>query len=234
MSMWTRVLSILTPVGIMVGVLVALVVWSRHTDRFPLKKIDIKSELKQITEQEIQEVVIPQLTQGFFGLEVSDIQKSIKQLAWIESAEVRRVWPDQLVILVKEQTAQARWGESGILSTEGAVFYPQSMAVHENLPKFVGPVERAKEMQRQYLEILELLGPTGLMVKTLELSDSGTWKIRLDNGIAIILGKSGLNERTARFVQAYRGDLQAQQERIAYVDLRYINGFAIGWKMGVQ
>lgn len=234
MSIMRRILSTALPIMLVAIGLVAIVYWALHSGQFPLRVIDIKSELKHVSEQEIQTVVTPHLAKGFFGLEVGAVQKSLKQLPWIEVVEVRRVWPDQLAVLVKEKTAQARWGDEGILSTDGTIFYPVSVNISEKLPKFVGPAGRSLEMLQQYLTVLELLGPTGLTVKALELSPAGAWQIVLDNGIAIILGKTGLNERTVRFVQAYHGNLRAQIERIAYIDLRYTNGFAIGWKAGVQ
>lgn len=235
MSIWRRFLSILLPISIVVGGIVSLVIWSRHTDRFPLRTVEVKSELMHISEGEIQELVRPHLVNGFFGLDVEAVQKSLKCIPWIESAEVRRIWPDQLVVLVKEQRSQAKWGEKGILSTDGTIFYPQARNNTEKLPEFFGPLERSKEMQQQYLALLELLAPIGLTIKTLNLSPSGGWQIVLDNGIEIILGKAGLNERTARFVQAYKDNLRDQIPRIAYIDLRYTNGFSIGWKKtGVQ
>lgn len=230
MSIWVRIVCTLLPMGLVASGLIVLIVWTQQTDRFPLRSINIGSELHQVSENDIQTVVKPHLIQGFFGLDVEAVQKSLKQLPWVESAEVRRVWPDQLVVLIKEQTAQARWGEKGILSTEAVIFYPETPMVSDKLPLFMGPDERAKEMLQQYLSTLELLGPTGLAVRVLELSPSGVWQIMLDNGVAVILGKTGLNERTARFVQAYRNNLQMQIQRIAYVDLRYTNGFSIGWK----
>ena len=72
----------------------------------------------------------------------------------------------------------------------------------------------------------------GLTIQELDLSTNGSWKILLDNGIAVILGKTGLSERMTRFMLAYQHSLQAQSQQIAYIDLRYTNGFAIGWKAG--
>lgn len=258
MVIWKRILVTLIPVGIVAGGLSAVVVWSLQTDRFPLRTIEVRSELKHVTTEEIKGVVLPHLAEGFFGLDVGSIQKSLKQIPWIHSVDVRRVWPDRLVVFVKEQIPQARWGDGGMLSTEGVIFYPEkspeinpvtAVGVEdsaatlsqtkvdinvEKLPKFIGEASQSNEMLQQYLGLLEILAPIGLNIQTLEKKPTGVWEMRLDNGIAIILGKTGLNERASRFVQVYRAHLQSQVPRIAYIDLRYINGFAIGWKEGSQ
>lgn len=208
--------------------------WSKQPDRFPLRTIDVTAELKAMKEQDIKATVLPFLPKGFFWVDVDSVQQSLTRLPWIQSAEIRRVWPDRLEISVQEKTAQARWGEEGVLSTEGVVFYPDVTTLPEKLPRFYGPSDRAKEVLHQYLNLLELLSPIGLTVQSLALSAEGSWRLVLDNGVAIILGKTGLSERMGRFVLAYQGSLQAQIQRIAYIDLRYTNGFAIGWKKSVQ
>ena len=227
-------LSVILPLAIIVVGLGALVVWSWHPDRFPLRIVQVRAQLKQLKESDIKTTVLPFLSQGFFRLSVRSIRDELQQLPWVQSVEVRRVWPDILQIAVQEQMAQAKWGEKGVLSTEGKIFYPDPQTIPSKLPQFEGPDARAKEMQQQYLALLEALGPIGLTVQKLDLSANGAWQMLLDNGMTVILGKTGLSDRINRFVMAYQSNLQAQSQRIAYVDLRYTNGFAVGWKAGVQ
>lgn len=230
MSLWARLISALLPISLLVGGLGMLLTWSQHSDRFPLKVIEVRESLQHVVPDEVTSLISPYLSKGFFGLDIEAIQERLSQVPWVASTWVRRVWPDRLVVSVKEQTAQARWGDKGVLSTEGFIFYPDVNTIPDKIPQFLGPKERAKEMLQHYFSLLELLGPIGLSIRTLELSSANVWKIMLDNGIAIILGKLGSNERLSRFVSVYQSHLQAQIERIAYIDLRYTNGFAIGWK----
>lgn len=230
MSNWMRAVSILLPLGIIVVSLVALVVWSRHPERFPLKTVEVRTALKHVKEEEIKASILPFFDKGFFWLNVQAVQACLNQLPWVQSVDIRRVWPDRLVVSVEEKAAQASWGEKGVLSTDGIIFYPEVATIPEKLPRFEGPKSEALVMQQQYFALLEQLGPIGLTIRSLKLSLNGSLQIMLDNGISIILGKNAMNERMARFVLAYQGSLQAQSQRIAYVDLRYTNGFAIGWK----
>jgi cell division protein FtsQ len=56
----------------------------------------------------------------------------------------------------------------------------------------------------------------------------------LDNGIALILGRTALVERLNRFVLAYELNLKEHIEQIVYIDCRYTNGLAIGYKTGYK
>lgn len=226
-----RILSIFFPLAIILVSLSLLVVWSRHADRFPLRTVEVRSKLNFVNEMEIKAIVSPFLDAGFFWVDVKAVQACLKRLPWIQSVDISRIWPDQLIVSVQEKTAQARWGERGVLSTDGVIFYPEVSTIPEKLPQFDGPVSEALAMQQHYFSLLEQLGTVGLTIKSLNLSLNGALKILLDNGISIILGRHAINERMGRFVLAYQGSLQAQTQRIAYVDLRYTNGFAIGWKL---
>ena len=234
MSKWMRWVSIILPLTIIVVGLGAVVIWSWHPERFPLRTVQVRAQLKQLKESDIKATVLPFLSQGFFRVSVRAIRDELQHLPWVQSVEVRRIWPDVLQVSIQEQMAQAKWGEKGILSTDGTIFYPDPDTIPLKLPQFEGPNERAKEMQQQYLALLEALVPIGLTVEKLNLAPNGAWQMVLDNGMTVILGRTGLNDRINRFVLAYQSNLQAQSQRIAYVDLRYTNGFAIGWKTGVQ
>ena len=179
-------------------------------------------------------MVSPFLSKGFFWLNVQNVQDSLGNLPWIQSVEVRRVWPDRLLIILEERTAQATWGENGVLSTEGVIFYPDVSSIPSKLPRFQGPDDRVKDILQQYFTLLEVLGPVGLTIQALDISKEGSWRMVLDNGMSVVIGKAAFSERMARFILAYPGKLQGKSQQIAYIDLRYTNGFAIGWKAGVQ
>ena len=230
-----RKIFIFLPPVIILVIFLWFVLWSRHSDRFPLRHLEISSPLHLVKEAEIAVRVLPFFDKGFFWLNVQAVQACLRQIPWVQTAHVRRVWPDRLLISVEEKKAQAKWGEKGVLSTDGVIFYPEVATIPQKLPQFDGPTSEALLMQQHYFALLEQLGAVGLTIQSLNLSLNGALKIMLDNGIFIILGKHAMNERMSRFVLAYQASLQAQSEGIAYVDLRYANGFAIGWKAaGVQ
>ncbi len=230
MSFGFRSIIMVLPLGLALGGILCVLLIVKQPGRFPLRIIEIQNELKWLKPEAISQVVSPNLEQGFFGIDVEAVQKQINQLPWVANSDVQRVWSDKLFITITEQNPLARWGDAAILSTEGKIFYPESIDLPMGSPWFKGPEKAAVEMLKQYLDFLEMLSPLGLSIAELNLSDEGSYKILLDNGIAIILGKTALNERLSRFILVYPNQLKKEIERIAYLDLRYTNGMAIGWK----
>jgi hypothetical protein len=57
-----------------------------------------------------------------------------KRLPWVEHARIQRRWPNSLHVTVIEQTAAARWGESGLLNTRGELFVKSATHVPAELP----------------------------------------------------------------------------------------------------
>ena len=43
-------------------------------------------------------------------------------MPWVDAVSVQRAWPRGLHVLVIEQVAAARWGETGLLNTRGELF----------------------------------------------------------------------------------------------------------------
>jgi len=235
MSFSLRLLIAMLPLGLAIGGIVSLLFIIKQPGRFPLRVIEIQSELKWMSSEAITQILSPDLEQGFFGIDVEAIQKKVNHLPWVSNSTVQRVWPDRISVTLTEQNPLARFGEKGVLSTEGKIFYPELRGSELNIlpagyPWFTGPEKMATEMLKQYLDFLEMLSPLGLSIAELHLSEEGSYKIVLDNGIAIILGKAAINERMGRFILVYPNQLKKEIQRIAYLDLRYTNGVAIGWK----
>lgn len=216
-------------VGICLGGGILLVSWTKYPEHFPLRIIEIREEVTRVNPEELKSLIAPHTEKGFFGLEVETLQNLISQHPWVEKVSIRRIWPDRIAISIQEKIPQALWGDNGVLSTEGDIFYPDKSSIPEGLPLFVGPLLRAKEMQQEYFVLLEMLGPLGLKIDNLTLSEEGAWQMRLNNGITVILGKTALDERMGRFLLIYQ-KLEDKSHNIEYLDLRYTNGMAIGWK----
>jgi cell division protein FtsQ len=216
--------------GIFIGVILGILLWTRDPIRFPVQTIEIQGSLKQIPLDVIRERVSKYATQGFFWLNVEKLQEELSQLPWLSSLSVQRVWPNRLVIQAIERAPLARWGEHELLSTEGEIFYPDVAYKGRELPIFIGTDRQAKEMLQQYLLLLEQLSVSGLHVMQLEWDKQESTKIMLEEGIEIILGKVGIIERLNRCLVTYRFIQSSKRQDITYIDARYPNGVAVGWK----
>lgn len=235
---WIWLLSLI-PIGILGGAVMLKIVWTKLPMEYPIRVVEINKSLSSEDLHEVTESLAQDMAKGFFGIDIENVQEGLKNIPWILQASVRRIWPDKIFVSIEEHVPLAYWGENGILSTEGTVFFPRDPKKFQGarLPYFNGPIERAKEMQQQYLVFLEMVAPLGLTIHALNLSDDGAWKMRLENGIDIVIGKSALTDRMARLVLAYpniRNKYKENYQDIDRFDLRYTNGIAVGWKSNGQ
>jgi cell division protein FtsQ len=71
-----------------------------------------------------------------------------------------------------------------------------------------------------------------MRLATLELDARGAWNMTLDNGVVVRLGRQRMEQRFDLFMRVAAKLVSQRATDIAYVDMRYGNGFAIGWKGG--
>lgn len=211
-----------------------LVFWCWQPAHFPISSVRLVGERKYLTPQALQAVISPELKKGFFRLKVSTLHQQLLSLPWIKQVEIRRVWPDQLLIRFQEHTPAARWGDKGLLSTTGVLFYPDLSKVKKmNLPLLQGPEGKSALVWQEYLAMRKTLAPLHLRIARLVLAPRGAWHLQLSNGITVILGTNDVATRLQRFVYAYEKQLSVRQFEVSYVDLRYTSGIAVGWKTGL-
>ena len=72
--------------------------------------------------------------------------------------------------------------------------------------------------------------PLGLSVANLKQMQDNGLRAELSNGIEIILGEDDFSIKLSRFGLAYKNVIKLVETKVAYVDLRYINGIAVGWR----
>ena len=72
--------------------------------------------------------------------------------------------------------------------------------------------------------------PAGLDLRSVHLDARGAWEMTLGNGVDIRLGRREIEDRTALFLDVVAGIVAGRAAEIDFVDMRYSNGFTIGWK----
>lgn len=207
--------------------------WLAAQPWFALHAIEVKTPVTHVTEAQIQLVAEREVRGTFFTVDLEHVRNSLEKLPWVREARVERRWPDTLVVSLTEHVPMARWNDNALVNDAGDVFVA---AVDQRLPRLSGPEDSSSEVVEAYRRHQAALAPLGMTVSELRLSPRRAWRIRLENGMTLALGREQTDARLARFVEQYPklfgtqpaadGEIVAAIPPVS-VDLRYPDGFAV-------
>jgi cell division protein FtsQ len=135
-------------------------------------------------------------------------------------------------VRVTEQQAVARWNDTDLVNARGDRFANSAHFVPPELPQLSGPNGSAAEVVTRFLGLQGRVVEAGLRLVALRLDARGAWDLQLDNGVVVRIGRKQVEERWARFLAVALRMISQRAADITYVDMRYSNGFAIGWRSG--
>jgi len=210
-------------------ILAALAALTWALDR-PVRVISMDGSFQRVSPGQIEKAVAPFAHAGFMSADLDSIQRAVEALPWVDHARVQRRWPGSLHVNVIEQTAAARWGESGLLNTRGELFIRAAAHVPVELPRLSGPEGTESQVAQRYLAAQGRMLEAGLRIAALRLDERGAWEMDLDSGVTVRLGRRDVDERIDRFIRTASQVIAHRMNDITYVDMRYSNGFAIGWR----
>jgi cell division protein FtsQ len=211
---------------LLVGALGALT-WA--LDR-PIRVISMDGAFQRVSPGQIEKAVAPFTKAGFMSADLDRIQRAVESVSWVDHARVSRSFPNSLHVTVFEETAAARWNESGLLNTRGELFVRQATHVPAELPRLSGPEGTESLVAQRYLSTQGRMLEAGMRVAALRLDERGAWEMDLDSGVTVRLGRRDVDERLDRFIRTASQVIAHRLNDITYVDMRYSNGFAIGWR----
>jgi len=218
----------------LVVVAVGAVGWSGYllTDpaTLPVKTVRVGGELVHLGREQLRQTVSPFAQAGLLRVDIDEVRGAVRALPWVDRAEVRRAWPDTLEIRITEQQAVARWADEALVNSRGELFRPQREQWPGGLPELAGPQRNAAVIASRFSQLRNLFAPLGLEPTALVQDDRRSWRVRLGNGVEVLLGRKRSAERLLRFVRLYPRVLAARAGDIKRVDLRYTNGFAVAWR----
>lgn len=199
----------------------------RHVNEQTMEVVRIEGNINQETELQIRRVMARYMNQSFVQIDLTEVRNLLVAEAWIDSVELRREWPQALVVKVVEQVAVARWGETDLLNQRGEIFSPGDLGSNIALPVLTGPAGMEKEVMSQFQKFTQLLYPLGLKVAALNLNQRQAWQLILDNEVVVHVGKNDLMEKMRRFVTLVDSRFINQMALIESIDLRYANGVSV-------
>ncbi|MGA0103467.1 MAG: cell division protein FtsQ/DivIB [Steroidobacteraceae bacterium] len=198
----------------------------------PVRKIVVTGNFQRVAAVEVEQVLRTTLAGGFLSANLGELRSAIEGMTWVDRARLQRRWPDTLAVEVIEQQVAARWGEDSVVNTRGELFVSGLALMPAELPRLNGPEGSEALVAQRYLAIQERLGHQGLRLKALTLDERGAWEMELTNGVLVRLGRNQVDQRTERFIRVASQVIAGRAAEVSHVDMRYSNGFSIGWRNG--
>jgi cell division protein FtsQ len=186
----------------------------------PAQWLRVDGALTRLTPVQIAAAAAIAPGTGLFDVDLAAARERVAALPWVARARVSRQWPAGVAVTVTERQAAARWGGTALVDADGVVFTPTAAEIPAGLPQLSGPVARAAEVERVYRDLSAALKDGPFVPAGLDLSSRGEWTLHTSGGIELRLG-----DQPAARLDLIRSVVAKQ---VAYVDLRYTNGFAVG------
>jgi cell division protein FtsQ len=197
----------------------------------PIETVAVAGRFQRVAPVDVERVVKSVVHgTGLLSVDLAGVRRAIHTLPWVDGVSVQRAWPRGLDVLVVEQTAAARWGERGLLNTRGELFDSDERHIPPELAQLSGPAGKESVVAQRYLAAEGRLMQAGLRLSAIRLDARGAWEMDLANGVTLRLGRRQVDERFEKFMNTALKLVTQRGEDIAYVDMRYTNGFAIGWR----
>jgi len=213
------------------GVVFVSIALGRELLQVPVTKLEIEGSFQRVTKLEITAAARPALRRSFLTLDLADIRRRVAAIDWVDAVRMERVWPGTLKISYTEHRAAASWGDSGLLNTRGELFVEDARREYPELPRLAGPEGSNRRVAARYLDVRDRLSKANLTLESIRMDARGAFSIELMGGLSVKLGRDDIDGRIERFFDAaVPYYLEQELNRVAYIDLRYPNGFAVGWR----
>ena len=223
----------------LLAVLASAAWWLSQRPYFTLRGVAIEAAeghpLHHVSAPLLRAAVTRHVRGNFFAVDLDAVRVTFETVPWVRRASVRRVWPDRLVVRIEEHRAAALWQgderDDRLVNSQGEVFTANVGDVEdEALPAFSGPAGQSSTMLALYRALLPVLRAQDMDVEQLALSTRGSWRVLLDSGATLELGRGTEAEvlaRTQRFVRTLPQVFERWRAPLEYADLRHADGYAV-------
>ncbi len=156
-----------------------------------------------------------------FGIDPSEVRARVAELPWVEQVVVRRLWPDQIQILITPRAATALWQDQGHLFYMDGTGRKLGKAKNTRSAKGYAMVVGANAGPQAPALFEALRGSPDVASRTSAAMWVGDrrWTLRLKLGGDILLPETGMREALAH-LQALQASHQILDREFARLDLR--------------
>ena len=193
--------------------------------------LEVAGALRRVDADAVRLAVAGRLNDDFYELDLGVVKAAVEALPWVARARVERTWPAAVRVHVWEHRAIARWRDRALLSDADVVFTPATIdADLETLPRLAGPEGQQVTVREAFEALRAQLAETPFAPARLTQNARGEWTAFTADGLEMRLGRGVPTDAVAVLAGPVRSALEGRLQEVTYVDLHYINGFAVGWR----
>ena len=237
--------SALLAVGLLLLALGVALRWVARLPAFAIRAIQVEGDVTRNSVASLRANALPRLSGSFLSMNLQDGRQAFEAVPWVRKATVQRVWPNLLRVQLEEHRPAAYWEtkaegadaqsdaavERLLVNSFGEVFQANLGDVEdETLPVLAGPDGASATMLRMWQRLHEHSAGLEDGVERLDLSGRGSWRLTLEKGAVVELGRGSEAEVLARFGQFVRTLTQITtryQTPLLSADLRHVDGYAV-------
>ncbi len=202
----------------------------------PVTNVEVLGELNFLDKEQLEAIVISNVTGGYFTVDLNKIHDKLAQQPWVKSVSLRRKWPASLDVSVSEHEPVAYWNNDGYINEDGEVFKPESIDGELGLPILNGPEGHHNNVWKFMNVLYQEMALLEYEIVRLDLDERRAWQlivtanenVKVSSEIDMInvkLGRFDTEKRLQRFVRILPA--LVDKNGIKVIDMRYPNGFAV-------
>ncbi|WP_375663613.1 cell division protein FtsQ/DivIB [Bartonella sp. CL63NXGY] len=186
---------------------------------FVVTHVDISGN-KRLAKQDIFKILKLDVAPSIFTFDVERARSLLEKQAWVQSANVQKIYPNKMRISIVEREPYAIWQHDGIMDIvdhTGRVIVPFKGEIVRDLPLVVG--QGAQNAAKVFIQALSVYPEVYDRIRAFVRVGDRRWDLVLNNGMRVMLPENGALERLSSLFSS--GTMQDLLSRdILSVDLR--------------
>ncbi|NNC36797.1 MAG: FtsQ-type POTRA domain-containing protein [Hyphomonadaceae bacterium] len=167
---------------------------------FVVEHVDVVGE-GRISEAEVRARLGVQPGDYLFDMDIETAQERVQSLSWVDTAVIRRLWPNRVVVHINERRPFALWQSNEVIhlvDNNGVVITDAQLPNFSHLPLVIGG--GAAENAPDLLQEIGKYENIAKDIKAIVYVGERRWDIVLEDGTRILLPEDRPHEALARLV----------------------------------